>query len=316
LAGTRQHRLPAAYIGGFGTGVGPLRERPVWVRRRNGSIHEVRSDNLNFERGAYDTSIFGNPDAVDRLWGYYEEKLRSAIDSMLSGVFIPRERLLEGMIPFIAGLCVRSAEYDNWMQQGTAHIATEIAPDNTNIQRVTDFQQLAGCTLRCQWTIFHAPVGSRFVTNDIGCTGGSYDSGVNFLFVPLRPNAGLELRRQDPEKRVWQRTPGGRMALIGRYSVRQDEVPIINQHIASMARREIYGQTKQDVQEVAFEAQVSSQPKLPGSLIKSYPEDRDNPPDMDWLRELEQARLDVPPLPIVTILDWLDQESPEVGFGR
>jgi hypothetical protein len=58
MAGDRQHRLPAAFIGGFGEGDGDTRERKVFVRRRGARAPEpATAKSLNYERGIFDTPV-------------------------------------------------------------------------------------------------------------------------------------------------------------------------------------------------------------------------------------------------------------------
>ncbi len=125
-----------------------------------------------------------------KLWQRYEDELPQAIDTLVSGRPIPSNYVLEILVPFVAGLCVRSTMYDDWLAEEHGDDVRS-HPDFTNLTRVALMEGLAGRIMRCEWVVVHAETDVRFIANDLGFTGGETGDGAGLMFIPLRPDAGL-----------------------------------------------------------------------------------------------------------------------------
>lgn len=222
------------------------------------------------------------------MWHRYERELPQAIDTLVSGKPIPSNYVLEILVPFVAGLCVRSSMYDDWLAKEHGEDVTS-HPDLTNLTRVALMNGLAGRIMRCEWIVVHADRGARFITNDLGFTGGETPDGTSFMFVPLRPDAGLQLRRTG--RPMWRRLPGGRCALIGRLDGNRADVSLVNQELASRAKREIYGREASDIASVCLHAEPDGSSFFAGALLNYAIEDWRNPPDREWIDEMKRAEL-------------------------
>ncbi len=288
MARARQHRLPATYIGGFGTGKGRARERRLWVRRRGQEATPTTADAVNFERGVYDMSVVPDEASLERMWQLYERRLAPAIDSIVSGRPIPWRYFLKNVVPFIAGLCVRPAMYDKWLEAEHPE-AVASHPDFTNLTRAVLMPSLAGRIMRCNWIVVHPQDDARFITNDVGFAGEVTSDDKRFMFVPLRPDAGLQLQRTS--NRMWRELPTGRVAVIGRTTVDRDHVHLFNKQTALMAWNEIYGRERGDVDSVPLGRHAAPTPRFAGVLLHDPAEDERNPPDQEWLAELKRANI-------------------------
>ncbi len=290
MAGSRQHRIPATYIGGFGTGSGRARDRKLWVRRRGQEPRPSTANAVNWERGVYTTtSVSDDPEHLEKFWALFEGKLAAAIDTLVSNRPLPWNHVLEHLVPFVAQLCVRTSMYDAWFKQ-THPEAVASHPDLLNVTRATLLPSLAGRVMRCSWTVAHGPPETRFITNDLGVAGVQWPTGGRCMVIPLRPDAALLLQRAG--KRMWRKVEGGRLALIGRTRFPPGVVHAINEGVASQAWDEIYGRERSDVESMPLAPEATpDRGTFLGALIEDPVEDQQNPPDQEWLAEMERANL-------------------------
>ncbi len=303
MAGSRQHRIPATYIGGFGIGSGRARDRKLWVRRRGQEPRVSTANAVNWERGVYNTtSVSDDPEHLEKFWQLFEGKLAAAIDTLVSGRPLPWNHVLEHLVPFVAQLCVRNAMYDAWFAR--AHPEAAAAhPDLLNVTRATLLPALAGRAMRCAWTVAHAPPGTRFITNDLAVVGGGqWPTGERFMVIPLRPDAALLLQRIG--KPMWREVEGGRLALIGRTVFPDGVVRAINESVASQAWNEIYGRERSDVESMPLAPETTPERgSFVGVLIEDPVEDQRNPPDQEWFAEMERAHLKASDVLLLAPLD-------------
>lgn len=298
----KQHRLPASFMGGFGQAGQPARRRRVWVRRRNGrDPYLAAAESLNYERGVYDTPLpVATQDAeiVDEVWDLYEGRLSQAIDTLVAGEPLPIQDSLHTLVAFVACLCVRDGSFDDFIKieypRGVEEYGTR---DWINLHRVALVPSIASRLLRCRWHVLRPQVGSRFITSDRGFTGGRDAEGDLFMWVPLRPTAGLELRRCGPA--MWQVHPRGRTALYGKrdHPLDPDQVLLVNNTVAELAARECYGREQQDLAALVLGIEAKKRPFFGGQLVADSSDFLRLDTDDYWLQELRRADVMAPETP-------------------
>ncbi len=287
---TKQHRLPASFIGGFGQGKGPGRSRKVWVRRRGGQPQLATAESLNYELGAFETALNGEQ-TVDDVWDLYERELVQAIDNLSARRPVPIQHSLQTLVPFVACLCVRDGSFDDFLRQkylSDGDTGTLSEPDWIDLHRVALVPPIASRLLRCNWIVCETSPGLRFITNDRGFTGGADPEGKLFMFVPLRPDAGLQLRRRAPA--LWRELPYGRVAIFGRRpQLTREETELVNNRIAALAAREIYGREEGDVAGALLDDTGYAASFFAGHWLEDVSDDRHRNMDRYWLDELDRA---------------------------
>ena len=255
----RQHVIPAGLIGGFSAETnGRGRDRRVWVARRaQKGIHLVPARTIGFAKDPYALKVRlgGRLDVVDRQWRVYEPSLPWAIAAAAQ---VP-EMILDArawvvLIQLVAGLFVRVPDYAERDAASLRSVFGDqlpegLTPDNTNLNRLFDFQWLMSTLLFCRWTLIRLqePV---LVSNDNGfCMGRDFE-GRPCAAVPLRPDLTVLVSRGPGNLRAWW--DGGKWRMEGFHVVANVDPSVSvgqNRALAATAHHEVFGQSKEAVAE-------------------------------------------------------------------
>lgn len=206
---TKQHFIPAAFLGRFSLDKGPLlRHRRVWVANREPHRAYIsRTEGVAAIGGFYDLQgdIRGlAKGAVDSVWTKYERRLTFALDE-LSDIAPPSMSAnvwLRAAVPFITSLFVRGPHFaQTQLKVDTlGHISSHfnephLYSDSINMSRNLAIQRYLAPIMASDWTVIHAPLGTQFMTTDVGYTNwpGSED-----IIIPIGLRTALQLRIVDP----------------------------------------------------------------------------------------------------------------------
>jgi hypothetical protein len=190
MAGSaRQHYVPAALIGRFGTGSGRLRERNVWAARRSApSPFRTKAEKLGVD--PKNPQLYGGPsDFLDSLWSAAEHRIDRVVvaaERVAAGKPIDACTFVKDVAPFVAQLLVRhpALMLDHW--------STLVGPNppRRELESRADafFQVVDALIYSRRWSLVTLPMDSYFVSNDLG-----------WLWLP-GPGIGNVLVPVDPDK--------------------------------------------------------------------------------------------------------------------
>lgn len=247
------------------------------------------AESLNYGRSVFDTPVVDGLPKLDRLWSLYEDKLPEALGRLTLSEGLPWQYVLQTVVPFVAGVAVRSPTFDDWYRERLPLMQPSEFVDKVNYERMRALYTTAGRLLTARWDIIAAPVGQHFILNDLGYCGftsGTAQQNYRHMFVPLRLQFGL-LLTVDTHPRMWQTTAGGRVAVFGRRACTPEQVARLNHSMALMAKREIYGRRQSDVDEVGLEDTAPLPHRLADLLGTSWNAQADM--DHYWIQEMKRA---------------------------
>ncbi len=172
----RQHILPAAYLGGFSQSEdGRLRERPIWVARREGQLFCRSAESVARREDHYtldEPITFGEEGPsliVDELWSGSEGAPQETPDELeaaaATGVMQLRSWLMA--VELLSQFFIRTPAYDERQERGSQDSGLELSRDEINGSRLLNLQRLRPAVLHASWTVRRAPSG-ELVTNDCG----------------------------------------------------------------------------------------------------------------------------------------------------
>jgi len=247
-SGRRDHLVPASLIGGFSLETGRrLRERIVWVRRRNVEPpFRLRAEKVAWRQGFYPESA--------ALWAGQEPRLPETVDFVARhrGSELLADPFLLTLVPFIASLFVRGPDFDRRMDARLTRIlgqnyAQHLRPNNTDTTRAIEWQRLLAVVLNAEWTIFRNPTTSPLLINDRGWApirDMTHPARWGYLF-PLTPSVVLGLRYtgQRPDFDF----SAGRVIGIADRWIDQQTLRAFNGALSTWAEHEIYGPTDSSV---------------------------------------------------------------------
>lgn len=203
--GSKQHFLPAAYIGRFSNETSPrARERQVYaMRREQKKPFPVTAQNIGAQYDLYTLQEHEEPTFVDALWKYTEDRLNGLTDLENStNGYLDATIWAESVIPFLAQLFVRHPAYSqDFFNRFTGNNAGALEvfnnSDMANIGRVFDEIHYRAMLTRTYWEVVHVQSGkATFVTNDTGMFLVQDPlTGIDGYGFPLSKNAILMIHR-------------------------------------------------------------------------------------------------------------------------
>lgn len=199
-SGGRQHVIPASHIGNFSDSVLPSRrESIVWFRRDSmPKPTSLKAENVGIHKHIYTLQTGTIDDRyVDKTWDYVEHNLKTAVQALedhTKSPFFHAEIWATVLVPFVAQLFVRGVEYSKNLLT-SAPFLEEVYPgddidalnDNTNLNRLIDFQINCGLLCGAEWKLLHNESSIPLILNDLGYVtfnGKKYGGGMGYL-IPL-----------------------------------------------------------------------------------------------------------------------------------
>jgi Protein of unknown function (DUF4238) len=222
MAGARQHFLPAAAIGRFSseTETDAYRDRPVWVRRRDGTVRRQAASTLAFQRNLYsigtlqmwgmDKRLGADPDAkwdMDSYWTYAENSIGCSLDQMLAdGPGLYQANPWCAVAWYLSSLFARSPDFHRQLRQRFDHWDESfrdkyVTYEGTNALRIMENQRVMPAIVRANWTVLIAD-STPLILNDRGMTAmwDPRDQTTGYVF-PLKPSLAMALKR-GPHKKL------------------------------------------------------------------------------------------------------------------
>jgi len=198
----RQHFLPAALVGRFSAATSyPVRERPVWVCRRDSAEPYVqKADNVAALEDFYTVEVSpfvgdergARPFAIDEMWSHIEQSLNEIVDAADAAV---TTRIVEAgkwamFIEFLSQVLARTPDFDRRFAErfaGTGDLLDLAASrDNINAVRLIEIQRMRAAFLYGRWYFVRFP-NESLVQNDRGYAGtADKDTGATGCLFPLR----------------------------------------------------------------------------------------------------------------------------------
>lgn len=290
--GVRQHFLPAAFLGGFSADTcGPSRERILWVARRDGGVYREKAENVAYQRDLYTlkTSPYAGSDplSVDRHLSAPEPKLGAAIEALyaLRDGWLPADAW-QVMVSFITSLFVRGPEFKKRFEGRMVPAITEfVHADNTTMARVIEQQRLFAPVMYAGWIALR-PLGHTIITNDLGYLP-TFDIGASRCgyCVPLRSDILVGLfARPVGQTMAWRN--GAWAVDIPVRPLAAAGVQDLNRHVACNALNEVYGDTRDVVEQarIGFADEPPQHGWGPGLLVPSGQALREH--ELDYMRML------------------------------
>lgn len=250
-----QHFIPAAFLGRFsGDRSGRPRTRLLWVRDHRGDRPFIsRAGKLARELGIYDVSdgSLGEEQSIDALWSIYEPNLPRALEALNSrSIPINGSLWFETLVPFVAGLFVRSPSFASMFEERIASAPEEVREtslaNNAAGPRVIAFQEMLAPLMVADWTILHFDSDRSLVTSDIGYAGADTPLGQGYA-VPVDLHTALFVARGDKRRRVLVWRGHGWVAPIQHVDVPGSEAENLVHAMAAFARHAVYGPTEVSV---------------------------------------------------------------------
>jgi len=95
---------------------------------------------------------------VDAAWGQYEPALPQALDALVRGqeASVAAQVWLETLVPFVASLFVRRANFATDLETALGLSAKDEPPGNFNRARLFEFQRLLALVMVSRWVILRA----------------------------------------------------------------------------------------------------------------------------------------------------------------
>lgn len=186
---TKQHYLPAAYIGNFSNDeTKEGRKRLVWVYRKvSDNIYSQITENIAAKKGMY-------PKVIDDSWTYVEKKLQESIKQLITKDQMEASCWIT-MVRFISQLFIRPPEFSIRFKQRFSTLGDKIQEfingDSSDYARIFEMQRLYAPIMYSDWKVIHNTSKTPFITNDIGYTLTKDISGKLGYTIPLNKYSAL-----------------------------------------------------------------------------------------------------------------------------
>lgn len=260
--GGRQHVIPASHIGSFSdSDHKSLRKRDVWVRRDdNEDSFTTLAENVGINKHIYTIHNQGIEDRyVDKTWDYVENNLQNAKRHLTQHT---KSHLFDAilwstvLVPFVAQLFVREIKYSSLLE-GRAPWLKDISyfdvnglKDNSNINRLIDYQINCGLLIDAEWRLLHNRTGLPFILNDVGYAtfDSTYFKGPKGYLVPLTKDMIAMIAKRNPESRsigVFGQQHETTVLLLQTEIKDLNVVESFNRRITFCADKEIYGASEE-----------------------------------------------------------------------
>ena len=244
----KQHWIPAVVLGGFSADIDRRkpRERRLHVLERSQQApHVVTAKNLAYVRGLYDFASDAVPDLdvdlLDDTFNDYERKLPDAFSQIADSTgLIPFEPWIRTLMPYVAGLTVRSPHF----LSGTADAVGNV---DVQMSRLMEMTRAVAPLMAADWHMITAPQGSGFVINDRGLTWTQDERGRFGIAVPINRSRALVIL-PNPDRYIACRYPDGvwRTTLLRR-DLSAEAVRDLNAVMAQTAVDWVAGPTASDL---------------------------------------------------------------------
>lgn len=207
MAGTKQHWLPAAVLGGFSveTQRPSLRNRRLHVLRRGHAEPFVAAPTkLAYRVGLYDMSgehfASGLPGgSLDATWAAYERRLPNAFHEVhRSERYLSFEVWMKALVPYIAGLTVRAPSYGEAIQGAMIQFS-----------RWVEQTRMLALLMCCDWVHLVAPPDTPFIINDRGFSWAVVSEQRVGIVVPVLPTSALLILPRGGKRKVIGAQEGG-----------------------------------------------------------------------------------------------------------
>lgn len=250
---SRQHFIPASYIGNFSLKTSKNnRENVIWVKRRGKKeSYQTKAEKVGYRKNIYS-------DAVDKNWEQTEKNLKKSIADLVSskemGLFADDWIVL---VKFIAQLFIRGYEFNGRYQEriksifGNTHKLDEYI--NADRIRLFELQRFHAPVMYAKWLVLHNKTKIPIITNDLGfCLMiDTHTNKLGYAF-PLSTKEVLTLSISDrTEKRRIPACSNHKKLYITniKHEEMNDENIIngLNHALGSYCLEEIYGPTKESV---------------------------------------------------------------------
>jgi hypothetical protein len=219
------HYLPASYLARFSLENNSVRrENRVWVADKVTRKYFCKKvAGVCGENGYYDVHDRPNIKYVDESWGYYEDKLGSALDQMVSGD-LDALTWATVLVDFVASLFVRGNDFVTRFNARLEHllpgITQKLLPDNAQYARIFELNNLRFSVLSSRWLLRSTSGKEPLITNDRGY--------VPFA-IPERKESGIAIPID--KTHVLLIIPGGNHVIavgkagVWRPTIARDELP-------------------------------------------------------------------------------------------
>lgn len=245
---TKQHYLPATYIGNFSCEeTKSRRKRSIWVSRKSTSkIYKQTAENVAAHKGIY-------PKMIDDMWTVVEKNLQYSIDQLISNKQVDADSW-SNIVRFISQLFIRPPEFSVRFKDRFSRLGKELQKlvddDNCQLARAIEMQRLYSPIMYSDWKVLHNVSQTPFITNDIGYTLTKDISGKLGYTIPLDKNAALLITKSiynreyivpiyyDKLKKLWL------IEDINHVYCNKDSVLSLNNALFNSSIEEIYGSSK------------------------------------------------------------------------
>jgi hypothetical protein len=259
--GRRQHYLPAAVIGRFGTGdaLTPTRERKVWVLRRNGTAALQAATSIAYQNNLYAADADFN---IDDLWFYHERNFNPAIDAIFRDS--PGPYAIDSwarVATYVASNFARSPDLPDQHTRRLGVNFGDASRENTGVIRFLETFRVSAAVARAHWTIIQSPE-YPLILNDRGGTA-MYDPKRNAhgYVIPLRRNLAAMLSRGPHDKPILWLDGAWRIDLPAGI-ISDEQARSLNAATWAQCRREVYAGARKELDQLKRSPRPAPEPEL------------------------------------------------------
>lgn len=287
--GGKQHIIPAAHIANFSSNdsIPRKRNRPVFFRRDGfETAIPVKAGNVGYREHIYtiqDRTYLEDERYVDKTWTYVEKKLSIAVSALgehKGGPTFDGTLWVTVLVPFVAQLFCRGEDFEKLLFDRAPSLdyiskAMEInKQDNTNMNRLIDFQIYCGLLCNAEWRVIHNKTDIPFVLSDLGYTTFNadrfgYGRGKGY-FIPISKTLAIAITQRHPINQQPSNVYGNKIMMIHGPVTDKNKVNFFNKRIVKSAHTEAYGPYKEVLDEAWGERAIRRKEAPAGaSLIQS-----------------------------------------------
>jgi len=256
--GGRQHVIPASHIGEFSNvDINPKRNRPIWFRRdgMKGAV-ELKAENVGIHKHIY--TLHGDnleERYVDRTWKYVEDNLQLGLRALAehkNNIFFDGTVWSTILVPFVAQLFIRGVDYSKlllarapYLEKLDGHFGPHATDDNTNLNRLIDYQVNCGLLCDAEWRLLHNESEIPFILGDLGYAtfnAQRYGAAKGYL-IPISKKLLIIVTKRNPSQRYVQ-LYGSKIIMLQSPFRENHMAKSFNERIARCADSEIYGPTE------------------------------------------------------------------------
>lgn len=220
---------------------------------------------------------------VDRTWKFVEDNLSVAIHALEEHNGSPTfngKHWVTVLVPFIAQLFCRGEDFEKLLNDRAPSLKSlnnainNNNQDNTNMNRLIDFQIYCGLLCNAEWRLLHNKTDIPFVLSDLGYTTISadrygYGKGKGY-FIPMSKTMALVITQRHPINQQPSNLYGNKIMLVHGPITDKNKVRFFNKRVVKSAYAEAYGPSKEVLDEAWGERAVRRKEKAVGaSLIQS-----------------------------------------------